>query len=214
MHAPVETPLNRASVSTATCLPKSQILERRGDLVGLLHARAHRPAADQHEHVAGLDPSGPALDRRDRRRLASVNTARRAGLAVDAVRIDDGRIDRRALDDRAFGRQVAARERDRATSARAPRARPGDMITSSGSTPSRSRSSSRKRARGAPTPPTSPACSPSVAPLDRQHRRRRAGRARRRCSITSGTPPARNTCTVGCAAGRSAAHRPAAAPAG
>ena len=38
-------------------LAERQVLERRGDLVDLLHARAQRPAADQHEDVAGLDRS-------------------------------------------------------------------------------------------------------------------------------------------------------------
>ena len=50
---------------------------------------------------------------RSHRRLAREDT-RRAGLAIDAVGIDHARIDRRALDDRAFRRQVAARKRDRA----------------------------------------------------------------------------------------------------
>ena len=59
MQAPVETPENRASVTTATCLPKSRCLQRTGDLVDLFHAGAHRPAADQHDDVAGLD--APAM---------------------------------------------------------------------------------------------------------------------------------------------------------
>ena len=52
MQAPVETPEKRASVSTATCLPNVRYLSARGELVDLLHPGAHRPAADQHEHVA------------------------------------------------------------------------------------------------------------------------------------------------------------------
>ena len=43
---------------TATCLPNERCLQRRGDLVDLLHARPHRPAADQDEDVAGLDRVG------------------------------------------------------------------------------------------------------------------------------------------------------------
>ena len=35
---------------------------------------------------------------------------RRAGLAIDAVGVDHGRVDRRALDDRALRGEVAARE--------------------------------------------------------------------------------------------------------
>ena len=49
MQAPVETPLKRASVMTATCFPNVEVLQRRSELIGLLHPRAHRPAADQHE---------------------------------------------------------------------------------------------------------------------------------------------------------------------
>ena len=44
--------------------------------------------------------------------LSRVKTRAGPSLAVDAVGVDDGRVDRRALDDRAFGREVAARERD------------------------------------------------------------------------------------------------------
>ena len=36
----------------------------------------------------------------------------RAALAIDAIGIDDGRIDRRAFDDRTFGREVSLREAD------------------------------------------------------------------------------------------------------
>jgi hypothetical protein len=43
MQAPVETPLKRASVSTATCLQNGRLLERGGDLVNLLHAGARGP---------------------------------------------------------------------------------------------------------------------------------------------------------------------------
>ena len=55
MQAPVETPLNRASVMHGDVLAEVEVLQRGGELVGLLHAGAHRPAADQHEHIAGLD---------------------------------------------------------------------------------------------------------------------------------------------------------------
>ena len=36
-------------------LAPGDILERRGELVGLFHARAQRPAADVHQHIARLD---------------------------------------------------------------------------------------------------------------------------------------------------------------
>ena len=69
------------------------------------------------------------------------------------------------------------------------------MITSSGSRPSRSRSTRRSVARrsdcshqSSPSPSVQPAT--VIAPVS-------SNPARRRCSITSGTPPARNTCTVG-----------------
>ena len=72
-------------------LAPGQVLERGGDLVDLLHARAQRPAADQHEDVArpGRAPA-LALDGRDGVALAGED-ARRAGLAVDAVGIDHAR---------------------------------------------------------------------------------------------------------------------------
>ena len=48
-------------------LAEVEVLQGRCDLVNLLHAGAHRPAADQHQHVAGLDAvRAAALDRRDR----------------------------------------------------------------------------------------------------------------------------------------------------
>jgi len=68
MQAPVETPEKRASVSTATCLPKLRCLSAEGDLVNLLHARAHWAATDQHHHVAGTDRARTvSLDRGDHR---------------------------------------------------------------------------------------------------------------------------------------------------
>ena len=112
MHAPVETPENRASVTTAICLPKERCFKRRRDLIDLFHARPHRAAADQDEDVAGLERVRPLpFDGGDRVALAGED-ARRAELAVDAVGVDHGRVDGRALDHRALGGEVAARERD------------------------------------------------------------------------------------------------------
>ena len=35
--------------------PERQVFERAGDLIGFLHARAHRADAREHQHIAGLD---------------------------------------------------------------------------------------------------------------------------------------------------------------
>ncbi len=78
-----------------------------------------------------------------------------------------------------------------------PRARAfgGDMITSSASTPSRSLSNSRRRVRRSERSHHS-RTSPSRLPLAvRASSRNRP--SVRRCSITSGTPPARNRRIVG-----------------
>ena len=57
MHAPVETPLNRASVTTATCFPNGRYRSATGQLIRFFHPRAQRSAADQHEHIAGVNAS-------------------------------------------------------------------------------------------------------------------------------------------------------------
>ena len=81
---------------------------------------------------------------------------------------------------------VEDKPRERATS--------GDMITSSGSMPSRSVSSLRKFWRRSLCSHQSRLAS-SVSPVT-VFTLVSSRPARRRCSITSGTPPARNTCTV------------------
>ncbi len=97
------------------------MLECRRYLVDLLHPGAEWPAADQHDDVAGLDAIGAvAFDRLDSGALAGEHP-RPSQLAVDAIGVDDARVDRGALDHRPFGRQVAAREGDR--TGQAPRAR-------------------------------------------------------------------------------------------
>src|SRR4029453_8755724 len=74
-------------------LAERQVLEGGRDLVDLLHAGAERAPADQHEHVAGLKTIvAAALDGGDRVALAGEH-ARGSGLAIDAVRVDDRRID-------------------------------------------------------------------------------------------------------------------------
>ncbi len=71
----------------------------------------------------------------------------------------------------------------------------GAMITSSGSTPSRSSNCRRSRARRSDDSHSS-SCWPRLIPLTVNASGSRSP-ARFRCSITSGTPPAWNTCTVG-----------------
>src|SRR5262249_32831964 len=98
-------------------LAEAQVLEGTRDLIDLLHAGAHGPAADKDEDVAGLDALGAVgFDGGDGGALARED-AGRAGLAVDAVGVDDRWIDGGALDDRAFRGQIAARKRDRARQA-------------------------------------------------------------------------------------------------
>ena len=102
-------------------LAERQVSQRRGDLEDLLHPRAHRPATDQDQDVAGPDRPVPLpLDGGDRLVLASEDP-RRPGLAVDSVVIDHRRVDRGALDDRALGSQVTPREGHRAGESPLPR---------------------------------------------------------------------------------------------
>src|SRR6185369_5795258 len=84
-------------------LAEGKMLESRGDLVDFFHARPHGAAANEHDHVAGLN--GFRLDRGDRGGFGDEN-AGRADLAINAVRIDDRRVDRRALDDASFGSEI------------------------------------------------------------------------------------------------------------
>jgi hypothetical protein len=88
-------------------LAEGKMLERRGDLIDFFHARPHGATANEHDHVAGVN--GFRFDRGDGSRLGDEN-AGRADLAIDAVRIDDRRVDRRAFDDASFGRKIAARK--------------------------------------------------------------------------------------------------------
>ena len=144
MQAPVETPLKRASVITATCLPKSQVAQGGGDLIGLFHARAHGAAAHQHEDVARLDAAGldgaawrpSRCGRRapgrcgGRRRSSSTTVGSMEVLLMTeppGARLPLGNV------------TVEVRPRRRAPS--------GSMMTSPGSTPSRSRRRRRSAAR-------------------------------------------------------------------
>src|SRR5437867_840001 len=92
-------------------LAPRQMAERGGDLVDLLHARAHRAAADEYHDVACLQrPRPAALDGGDRVALAGKDP-RRPYLYIDTVSAHHAGIDGGALDDRALRRQVAPRER-------------------------------------------------------------------------------------------------------
>ena len=86
------------------------MLQRGGELVGLFHAGAGRPAADHHHDIALLDLF--PLDGLDSLRFRDKHP-RPAGVAVNAIFTDDRRVDRRGLDHRAFRRDVARREADR-----------------------------------------------------------------------------------------------------
>ena len=90
-------------------LAEGQMLQGAGELIRFLHARAHRTAAREHDDVAGLHLA--FLDRGDGLLLADEH-ARRSFLAINAVGIDDARVDGSAFDERTLGRKVAARERD------------------------------------------------------------------------------------------------------
>src|SRR5262245_31547085 len=94
-------------------LAPRKVLERGRDLVSLLHARAERAAATEDEDVAGLDARPHrSFDGADGRPFGREHF-RRALHAIDAVRADDARVDRRRFDDRAVRGEVAARERHR-----------------------------------------------------------------------------------------------------
>src|SRR5690606_29375518 len=95
-------------------LAPGQVLERGGELVGLLHAGAGRAAACQPHDLPGPHRVLPlGLDRADRVALGGEH-ARRAGMPIHVVRIDDRWIDGGGLDHRTVRRQVAAREHQRA----------------------------------------------------------------------------------------------------
>ena len=69
------------------------------------------PRPIEHDDVALFDAVGAGVFHGGDGRFLAGKDAGRPGLPIDAVGVDDGRVDRRALDDRALGRQVAARER-------------------------------------------------------------------------------------------------------
>ena len=181
MQAPVDTPLNRASVNSATCC---RTRGRRGrQLIRFLHPGAERPAADEDEHVARLN--APVLDRGNRVRLGDED-ARQAGEAVDAVRRrTDGSMAVLLMTDPSGARFPTGAQTSRSFRARRPPRAP--EITSSGSTPSRSSSCWQPGPAGRRFPLVQLFAECEAA--DGQ-RIRGSSPARRRCSMTSGTPPA------------------------
>ena len=90
-----------------------QMFERGGQLIGLFHAAAHWPAPDDNQNITGLHllVGASAFDRCHRGPFTGED-ARRADLAIDAVGVDDTGVDRRTLDHRPFGAEVADREGD------------------------------------------------------------------------------------------------------
>ena len=90
-------------------LAEGEGLERGGDLVDLLHARAGGAAADEDHDVAFDDLAG--LDGVDGGGFGGEDLGG-TEVAVDAVGIDEGRVDGGALDDGAFGREIADGEAD------------------------------------------------------------------------------------------------------
>src|SRR5437868_5198072 len=88
-------------------LAEIQVLERGGKLIRLLHACSHRSAADHYDNVARMNLI--ALDGSNCGRFAGED-ARTPELAIDAVRIDYARVDRRAFDHRPKRRKIAMRE--------------------------------------------------------------------------------------------------------
>ncbi len=110
MHAPVETPLNLASVITADVLSERQVPQRGRNLINLFHAGAHGTAAHENQHVAFADlallDGGNGVVFRNKRFSGTAE-------AKDAVLTDDRRIDGGTFHDRSFGSHVAQWEANR-----------------------------------------------------------------------------------------------------
>ena len=116
-------------------------------------------------------------------------------IAVDAVRVHNRWIDRRRFDDRSFRGEVAARESRRSRSSRAPRParRHDDFVRIDAVACSASRLRTRfRRSDLAHQSRTDPSGSPATVRALRS-----SNPKSRRCCITSGTPPAKNTRIVG-----------------
>ena len=142
MQAPVETPEKRASVRRRRAC-RTAGAQRRRDLVGLLHAGADRPAADEHEHVARRRPARPAVPLIAAMAALSRGEHARRARSCDRRRRHrrrDGSIAVLLMTEPSGARLPRGNVTVRGQAARRARAS-GVMMTSSGSTPSRSRSS-------------------------------------------------------------------------
>src|SRR5438552_3176055 len=95
-------------------LSEIEMFERRRDLINLLHARSHGPAAYQHQNIARLHLT--RFDGCDGGGLGDED-ARRAHFAVDSVISDDARIDRGALDHGTQRGKIAVWKADRRSEA-------------------------------------------------------------------------------------------------
>ena len=165
-------------------------LECRGDLVDLLHAGSGGSAADEDDDVSGGDAT--LFDGEDGGFFGDENP-RRAEVPVLAVFIDEAGIDGCALDDRAFGREIADGKADGRSEAALAGAvgRHDDVV-------------------GVDSVLIVQVFSKLLAARALLHQSRHASNvspvtvvtlvssrpARRRCSMTSGIPPARKTWTV------------------
>ena len=98
-------------------LAEGQVLEGRGQLVGLLHAGAHGADPRQYQHIAGADVT--RLDGNDRLPFPREHASRTLQEEHPLRRQHRG-IDGGALNDRSLGSQVAPRERHRAGQAAFP----------------------------------------------------------------------------------------------
>ena len=92
-------------------LAEGQVLEGRGQLIGLLHAGAHGADSSQHQHITGPDMA--RLDGGDGIALAGEDLGR-AFEFKDTVGREHRGIDGRAFNHRTLGGDVAAREGHRA----------------------------------------------------------------------------------------------------
>ena len=98
-------------------LAEGQVLEGRGQLVGLLHAGAHGADPRQYQHIAGADVT--RLDGNDRLPLPREHASRTLQEEHPLGRQHRG-IDGGALNDSPLGSQVAPRKRHRAGEAAFP----------------------------------------------------------------------------------------------
>ncbi|MDB5348631.1 MAG: hypothetical protein JWP89_7008 [Schlesneria sp.] len=93
-------------------LAEGEVPQGRRDLIGLFHAAAEGATTHQDDDVTFFDGTvGTAFHCGDGVSFRREDSGG-AELAVDAVGVDDGLVDRGALDDRAFGSDVAQGERD------------------------------------------------------------------------------------------------------